>query len=142
MGPAHTVDLNAWRAVLDRVRAVRPDRASIFEHAVVIELGAVRVSIGFEPSQAFLAARANDPDALETLTAAVRAHFGAATQVEIDTAVKAGTGSRTVASLDAAQREADLRNARSAIESHPLVKEVIRLFDARIKDVKLPSTDG
>ncbi len=142
VGPARAVDLDVWRAVLDRVRAVRPDRASIFEHAVVVELGAVRVSVGFEPSQAFLAARANDPDALETLTAAVRAHFGTATQVEIDPGVKAGTGSRTVASLDAAQREADLRNARNAIESHPLVKEVIRLFDARIKDVKLPSTDG
>jgi DNA polymerase-3 subunit gamma/tau len=141
-GSARGVDLDVWRAVLDRVRAVRPDRASIFEHAVVAELGPARVAIGFEPSQAFLAARASDPEALETLTAAARAHFGTATHVEIDTAAKPGSGSRTVASLDAAQREADLRSARSAIESHPLVKEVIRLFDARIRDVKLPSTDG
>jgi DNA polymerase-3 subunit gamma/tau len=139
---ANAVDLEVWRAVLDRVRAIRPDRASVLEHAVVLELGAARVSIGFEPNQAFLAARAGDQDALDTLTAAVRAHFAASTIVEIDGAVKAGSGGRTVASLDAERREADQRSARCAIEGHPLVKEVIRLFDARIKDVKLPSTDG
>ncbi len=138
------IDLDVWRAVLGRVRATRPDRASVLEHAVVMEMSAARVVLGFDPASAFLAARASDPEALDALTLAVRTHFGAPTTIVIDAAAKlpSGGGTRTIASLDAERRERDLANARAAVEAHPIVKEALRIFDARVKDVKLPSGEG
>ena len=128
--------------MLDRVRATRPDRASILEHAVVVEINAARLVLGFEASQAFLAAQANEPLALESLTQAARAHFGGPTEITIESAVKAATGTKTIAAINADRREAEQVRARAAVEGHPLVKEAVRLFDARIRDVKLPATEG
>jgi DNA polymerase-3 subunit gamma/tau len=132
-------DMAAWRAILDRVRSTRPALASVLEHAIPLEIGAARVVVGFEPSAAFLAARASEPESLETLTREVRGHYGAPTQVALDLAAKATSEARTVASLDAERRTAELAKARAAIEGHPLVQEVVRLFGAQVRDVKLPN---
>ena len=51
-----------------------------------------RVVVGFEPSAAFLAARASEPEALEELTREVRAHFGAPTQVALDLSARPRRG--------------------------------------------------
>lgn len=98
--------------------------------------------MGFEVSAAFQAERAREPEALEALTRAVRAHFGAPTQVVLEVAVKAAPGVRTVASLEAEGRRAELAAARAAVEAHPLVQEAIRVFGAELCDVKLPGADG
>jgi hypothetical protein len=100
-----------------------------------------RVVLGFEPSAAFLAARASEPDALDDLTREVRAHFGAPTQVALDLSARPrpGVTPKTIAALDAEQRTAELARARATVEDHPVVKEAIRLFGAQLRDVKLPS---
>jgi hypothetical protein len=46
---------------------------------------------------------------------------------------------RTVASADADQRAAELAKARAAIEGHAVVQEALRIFGAKIRDVKLPN---
>jgi hypothetical protein len=54
-------------------------------------------------------------------------------------------GVRTVASLDAEKaekRSAELAKARAAVENHPVVQEIVRLFGAQVREVKLPSLDG
>jgi DNA polymerase III subunit gamma/tau len=138
--PAPTTD--PWRAILERVRAVRADVASVLEHALPLEVTRDRVVFGFRPSDSFLAARASEPEALDLLARSARAHFDAPTQVELRTAAAAPSGVRTVASIDAAHREEDLAKARKSIEHHPLVQEAIRLFGAQLRDVKLPGGEG
>jgi DNA polymerase-3 subunit gamma/tau len=135
-------DLNVWRAILDRVRAKRPALASTLEHAIPLETTAARVVLGFEPSAAFLAARASEPEALDDLTREIRAHFGAPTRVELDLSARASGAQKTVASVDAERRTAELAKARAAVENHPLVQEAVRLFGAQLRDVKLPSGEG
>jgi DNA polymerase-3 subunit gamma/tau len=134
-----------WRAIVDRVRAVRPDLASVLEHALPLEVTRERVIFGYAPTDAFLAARAAETEALDLVSRSVRAHFGAPTQVEVRSATALSSvpsGVRTVAAVDAEHREEDLAKARQSIERHPLVREAIRLFDAQLRDVKLPGSSG
>jgi DNA polymerase-3 subunit gamma/tau len=132
-----------WRAILDRVRAARPALASVLEHAIPLQLTPGRVVIGFDAAAGFLSARAGEPEALEALTREIRGHFGAPTEVTLDVSVRAaGSGARTVASVDAERRSAELAKARATVEGHPVVKEAVRLFGAQVRDVKLPSGEG
>jgi DNA polymerase-3 subunit gamma/tau len=141
--PASTTpDLRAWHAVVTRLRETQAPFASFFEHALPLEITPSRVVVGFEGSAAFQAGRAAEPEAMEALTRAVRAHFGAPTQVVLEAAAKASPGLRTLASLEAERRVADLAAARAAVEAHPLVREAIRVFGAEVCDVKLPGADG
>jgi DNA polymerase-3 subunit gamma/tau len=155
--PAEPPD-EAWRAILERVRANRPALASVLEHALPLEVSSARVLVGFAPGDAFLAARASEPESLEALTREVRAHFGSPTHVALDLSAKAassGQGApatgqsgkqrqapRSVAAIDAERRSAEVAEARARVEGHPLVQEAIRLFGAQLRDVKLPSGEA
>jgi DNA polymerase-3 subunit gamma/tau len=140
--PTPGAGMEAWRAILERVRATRPALASVLEHAMPLEIGAARVVVGFEPSAGFVAGRASDPEALETLTYAVRAHFNAPTQVSLELSAKASGAVRSIASVDTEQRKAEVAKALALVHAHPLVEEAIRLFDAKVQDVKLPGGTG
>jgi hypothetical protein len=131
----------AWRAIVERVRVARPSLASVVEHAFPLEVGAARVVIGFDASSGFLAAQAGEPEAIDVLTRAIRAHFDAPTQVVLDVSAKPVHGSRTVAAVEAERLAGELAIARAAVEGHPVVQEAIRLFGAQLRDVKLPKTD-
>jgi DNA polymerase-3 subunit gamma/tau len=139
--PARAPSGNAddWRMILDRVRTLRPDIASVFEHAIPLEVGSSLVVVGFEPTASFLSARASDKDAIDAVRAAARDHFGAPTNVVIDTALKPLGVLRSVAAVDAERQRSAAATARAAVETHPVVREAIRLFDAQLRDVKLPS---
>jgi DNA polymerase-3 subunit gamma/tau len=137
-----TPALQAWRAIIARLRETQAPFASFFEHALPLEITPSRVALGFEGSAAFQAGRAAEPDAMEALTRAARAHFGAPTQVVLEAAARTAPGMRTLASLEAERRIADLAAARAAVEAHPLVREAIRVFGAEVCDVKLPGADG
>jgi DNA polymerase-3 subunit gamma/tau len=138
-GPVAVPDLAVWRAIVERVRPVRPALASVLEHAVPLELNPRRVTVGFDPSASFFAARASEPESLEALTREIRNHFSAPTQVAVDLSARPGPSLKTVASIDAEKRTAELARARADIEGHPLVQEAVRLFGAQLRDVKLPS---
>jgi DNA polymerase-3 subunit gamma/tau len=140
--PLASPGTDPWRAILDRVRAVRADVASVLEHALPLEVTPEKVVFGFGPNDSFLAARASEPEAFDLLARSARGHFGTPTHVEVRTATAAPSGVRTVASVDAAHREEDLAKARKTIEHHPLVEEAIRLFGAQLRDVKLPGGEG
>ncbi len=139
---ATSPDMVTWRAIIARLREAQAPVASFFEHALPVEISSSRVIVGFELSAAFQAERAREPEALEALTHAVRAHFGAPTHVALEVAAKAAPGVRTVASLEAEGRRAEIAAARAAVETHPLVQEAIRVFGAELCDVKLPGADG
>ena len=130
-----------WRLIVERMRAAQPALASVFEHAIPVEVGAERVLLGFESGAGFLASRANEREVLDALTAAVHGFYGASTPVLILASQKASGGIKTVAALDAEQRALELARARTAVQEHPVVKEALRVFDAQLRDVRLPEPD-
>ncbi|MBV9946084.1 MAG: DNA polymerase III subunit gamma/tau, partial [Myxococcales bacterium] len=135
--------VDVWRAILDRVRSVRPGLASVLEHGAPLEVNQARVVIRFDEAAEFLSARAREAEALDVLTREVRRHFGAETQVSLEArASPPPAAARTVASLDAERRAVATASARAAVEGHPVVQEAIRIFAARVHDVKLPNNDG
>jgi hypothetical protein len=76
------------------------------------------------------------------LTREVRAHFGAATQVALDlTTTRSLVGMTTIASVELEKRRAEIAKARGAVERNPLVAEIIELFGAELRDVRLPGGD-
>jgi len=135
------VDPRVWCGLVELLRASDPPLASLFEHALPVEVGPERVVLTFEAAP-FLVERARAPEALRALTEVVRRHFGAPTLVTIDTAAKAAGGVRTVATIESERRESELARARAAVEDHPMVREAVRVFGAQVRDVKLPSGDG
>ena len=134
-----------WRAILDRIRTARPALASVLEHAVPLHVTPVQVTIGLDPGT-FLLARASERESFDLLTREVRAHFGAPTRVTIDSARLAGPAAAgtplTIASVDAERRTAERARMRSLIQTHPIVEEAVRLFGAKLQDVRLPTDDG
>ena len=132
-------DLAAWRAILDRVRAVRPALASVLEHAAPIEVRAERVLLGYAPGD-FLGMQVAEEDAALLLQREVRAHFGASTKVELDLSMRTAVVA-SVATLDDAQRKEDLKKARAEVENHPLVRSAIAILGAELREVRLPGGD-
>jgi DNA polymerase-3 subunit gamma/tau len=132
--------LAVFRGLLRLVAETDPVVASIFEHAAVLELSSSRAVLGFE-AQSFAGAQATEPEALEVVTRAVRAHFGAPTHVVIDLFAQ-GKPRDTVALVDAAERKDALDKARAKAAGHPLVLEALRLFGAELREVVLPETAG
>lgn len=124
-----------WRAILEAVRLRRPALASVLEHASVLHCDEKRILLGYEPGS-FLAAQATDGPAIALLTAAVREHFGAQTEVAFDLAVARGT-TQTIAQIDGAERKARVEAARRAVADHPLVSAAIELLGAELRDVRL-----
>ena len=127
--------LITWRAILEAVRLRRPALASVLEHASLLQCDEARVLLGYEPGS-FLAAQATDGAAVTLLTAAVREHFGAKTEVTFDLAVARGT-TQTIAQIDGAERKARVDAARRAVADHPLVSAAIELLGAELRDVRL-----
>jgi DNA polymerase-3 subunit gamma/tau len=129
-----------WRAILDAVRAGDPGLASALEHAVPVEVSRNRVLLGFAHDD-FLGHHASDEAAIAKLVKAVHAHFGGASvPVHIDTKHRGGkVGS--VHAIDSAERRAEIAKARAAVEDHPVVREIVRLFDAELRDIKLPEKE-
>ena len=130
------VAASPWRAILDLVRASSPPIAVVLEHAVPIEVTRSRIALGYA-SDDLLGSRATEDDALQALARAAQAHFGVAVPVQIDAKHRGGkTGS--VHAIDTAEKRAELAKARASVESHPLVRDIVRLFDAELRDIKLP----
>jgi DNA polymerase-3 subunit gamma/tau len=140
--PTASVDdaaLATWRALLDRVRKIRPAVASTLELAAPLVVTAERVTVGFEP-ESFEDARKEDTDATAILTEAAREHFGATTVVSLEVTAR-GSRLASVASIDAAKRKLALIEARAAVAKHPLVLRTIAIFDAELKDIRLPAQE-
>ena len=137
MQPAESrpANLEAWRAVLDRIRAERAPLASVLEHASPVAFSAERVVLGYEPNS-FLAAKATETEAVELLTREVRAYFGTNTPVAFD--LTAGPKSTpSVASLDSEERRIRLEQARRAVAEHPVVQAAIDILGAELRDVRI-----
>jgi DNA polymerase-3 subunit gamma/tau len=132
---ARPAAIDAWRAVLERVRSDRAPLASVLEHASPIAFSAERVVLGYEPGS-FLAAQATEASAVELLTRHVRDYFGTSTPVAFD--LTAGPkSSPSIASIDNEQNRIRLEQARRAVAEHPLVKAAVEILGAELRDVRL-----
>jgi len=70
------------------------------------------------------------------------AFFGGASALTVTFDVSArGAKGTSIASLDAAKRKAALLEARAAVEMHPLVQKAIAIFDAELKDIRIPAQE-
>jgi DNA polymerase III subunit gamma/tau len=127
--------LLVFRQILGRVAETHPAVASVFEHASVLELTPSRAVLAF-PAQSFAGAQAKEPEALEVVTRAVRAHMGAPTEVALDLSSRAQVGG-TVAVAAAAERKQVTENAKKAAAAHPLVVEALKVFGAELLEVRL-----
>jgi DNA polymerase-3 subunit gamma/tau len=136
--PAAPPDMDAWRAIVERVRAAMPALGAVIDHALPLEVGPAKVLLGFTPDAAFQAARASEAEAIDVLTRAVREHFAAPTPVAFDLSARPVAGVRTMAAVEDQRRAEEQARARAAVEGHPAVREAMRLFGAQLREVKLP----
>lgn len=128
-----------FRAFVTRVRGESPALAAVLEHSGPFEVSSTRLHLGYEKG-AFLAIQATLPENLLLLERAARAELGADVVVEIDVAADPASLPTSVASLDAEARRAAIERARGEVEQHPLVQRAIHLFEAELRDVRLPTS--
>lgn len=128
--------LVTWRALVGHIRASQPAVASTLELAAPLTVTRERIVLGFEP-ESFEIARKEDTAAARVLEEAARAYFGTDTVVSLEVTARGSKGA-SIASIDAAKKRQALVEARAAVEKHPLVQKVIAIFDAELKDIKLP----
>ena len=138
--PQDPAELADWQAILTLVRDRKPGVASVYEHGAPLRVCRDEVRIGYEAGS-FLAKHASAPEALETLGAAVKSHFGPDTPVELDTAGRHGEV-QTVAAKNSADQAARLEAARRRVAEHPLVITAIDVLGAELREVRLPGETG
>ena len=129
-----------WRAILGTIRHVRPAVAATLELAAPRVVTRETIVLGFEPGS-FEDGRAEEGDARLVLIEHATAYFeGVAPTVTFDVAAR-GARSASVASLDAQKRKAALIEARAKVERHPFVQKAIAIFDAELKDIRVPAQE-
>ena len=133
--------IETWRALLAVIKTTRPAMAATLELAAPTVVTRERILLGFEPGS-FEDGRAEESDAKTVLTEMAQAFFraDAPPDVTFDVSVRGSKGA-SVASLDAAKRKAALLEARAQVEKHPLVQKAIAIFDAELKDIKVPAQE-
>lgn len=132
--------LSTWRLLVDRVRKTKPEAAAMLDLAVPITVSRDKLVVGVEDAS-FEDTRAEQTDARTVLMAEARAHFGASTEVTFERAAPGSSRVASVAYLDQAKKKQMQVEARYAVEHHDLVQHAIRVFQAELRDVKLPAMD-
>ncbi len=132
--------LSTWRLLVDRVRKAKPEAAAMLDLAVPITVSRDKLVVGVEDAS-FEDTRAEQTDARTVLMAEARAHFGASTEVTFERAAPGSSRVASVAYLDQAKKKQMQVEARYAVEHHDLVQHAIRVFQAELRDVKLPAMD-
>jgi len=128
-------NLVSWRRVVERVRATRPALASILEHALPMEIGPERIRIALDE---LLASQAREADAFSLLTQEARSLFGDVT-LSLEDKAPHQANATTLATMAIARRREELTSARNAVAEHPLVRHAIALFNADLREVRLPA---
>ena len=127
--------LTAWRDIVARVRAEDASFGAMFDQASPVEVGKERLVIGYRPNS-FEGARATEGKAVEMLTRVTRTFFDAQTQVAVD--VSSQMPHASLAQLENERRRIALEEAKARVRAHPIVAEAMRLFEAELRDVKVP----
>jgi DNA polymerase-3 subunit gamma/tau len=128
-----------WRAIVDRVRTVRPEIAAFLNHAVVVHVTRERLVIAFEAGSVF-ERNARAPDSVSLLGKAAADYFGAEPAISFETITpsSAANGSTTVAAQDSQERALRKEAALARAKGHPRVAQASEILGARLKEIRLP----
>jgi hypothetical protein len=132
--------IEVWRSILALVKQGHPAIAATLELAAPNTVSAERIVLGFEPNS-FEDGRAGESDARVVLADMARTFFGGPSPEVVFDVTARGAKGASVASLDAAKRRAAIVEARALVEKHPLVQKAIAIFDAELKDIRLPAQE-
>lgn len=138
--PRESDAITTWRALLERVRKTSPAIAATLELAAPLTVNRDALVLAFE-RESFEDGRAGEQDAHAVLLAEAQAHFGAATKVTFQVAARGTSKGASVAYLDKAKKKQAMIDARLAIENHELVRAAKTIFDAELRDVRLPAQE-
>lgn len=131
--------LTTWRALVARVRKASPPVAAMLDLAIPITVTREKLVVGVE-DDSFEEFRVEQTDARTILTNEAHVHFGTKTEIVFERTAR-GSKVASVAYLDAAKRKQMQVEARARVEHHELVRQAVRVFDAELKDVKLPAQE-
>jgi DNA polymerase-3 subunit gamma/tau len=134
--PAEGDVLTEFRAIVERVRAARPELAAFLNHASVIGASADRVVIAFEAGSVF-ERNARAPDAVPVIEQAVRDHFVSGTVLAFETIEKTASGA-TVSAVDEKERNERKQAAISRAKGHPRIAQAAEILGARLKEIRIP----
>jgi DNA polymerase-3 subunit gamma/tau len=125
------------RAMIAKLRAVRPTWGSLLEHGVVLRCDARGLEVAYE-RRSFLAAQVADKAVAEAFAAAAREELGGPTRIFVADVAPKGV---TLATLSTQQKSAALDARRRAAIDHPSVKDAVEIFRAEVQKVKLPGEE-
>jgi hypothetical protein len=128
--------VSEFRAILERVREVRPELAAFLEHAAPLELSPEEIVLAWEPKSMF-ATQASDKESLAVLGRAAQAHYGQTPRITCEFDSERARTLQTLAMLDAAARDQKTRAAIQNARQHPRIADAVEILGARLKDVKL-----
>jgi DNA polymerase-3 subunit gamma/tau len=132
--PRNEDALSRWRRIIDRIADVDARAASVLEHASPRMVESGRVTLGYEDGS-FAHAQVT-AGIIEAAKRAASEHFGANTEIFIDTSKSQGPAS-TVAAVLTAERAAQVAEARRRVTENPAVVAAIELLGAEIRDIRL-----
>jgi len=127
------------RAFVAQVRTENAALAAYLEHGGPLEATPERIVLGYEDG-AFTALQIAQDEHVPLLTRAAQAVMGASCTFVLEAAVAPDRLPMSVAALDAEARRIALEKAREAVVAHPLVQKAIALFEADLRDVRLPQS--
>lgn len=127
--------ISEWKAIVDRVRVLRPELAACLHHAVIIEVSKNRVALGFESGTVFERA-VREPDALQALTLAAREHFEAEPTIVLQSDTNGAAGT-TVSAVESRERAERQRSALAKAKEHPRIAEAASILGAKLKEIRL-----
>ncbi len=140
--------LQEWERVVRHVRDREPAHAAFLEHAVPQRVTAERVVLGFQEGS-FYGRKVDTPTMRAAITEAVVALLGGTPEIEVRFDATAGDVSRTVATIEAKRRGAELDRQKRDALNHPVVLDALEVFpeargkvDVRIEEGRAPATPG
>jgi DNA polymerase-3 subunit gamma/tau len=125
------------RAVISRLRAIRPTWGSLLEHGVVLRCDARGLEVAYE-RRSFLAAQVQERAVADAFAIAAREELGADVRIFVADVAPKGT---TLATLSTQRKNAALDAKRRAAIDHPSVKDAVEIFRAEVQKVKLPGEE-
>ena len=126
------------RAFVAKVREENAALAAYLEHGGPMEATSERIVLGYEDG-AFTAMQIAQPEHTALLGRAAVAVLGASCTFVLESSVAVEQLPMSVAALDAEARRIALEKARAAVVAHPLVQHALTLFEADLRDVRLPT---
>lgn len=143
--PSDTNPFDAWRAIVDSLRATHPRQAAFFDHAVLMGIESDRIVVGFNQGH-FLSEHASETTTRDLLAQAAGRHFGRPMHIVVEPMDNGASGAghpagtahtKTIAQTETSEKQARLAAARKTVAEHPLVLAAVELLGAEIKEIRL-----